>query len=100
MLDHNQREIVVDLIETGGKIVPTYISRNETGNSETAYVFDLEFHDDQGLSQRVFLDEQKQIYKSLIQREIVYVFERTTAEEIVKEFPERAPQILRNNQKL
>jgi hypothetical protein len=100
MLDHNQREIVVDLIEAGGKIVPTYISRNETGNWETAYVFDLEFHDDQGLSQRVFLDEQKQIYKSLIQREIVYVFERTTAEEIVKEFPERAPQILRNNQKL
>lgn len=100
MLDNDQREIVVDIIEAGGKIVPTYISRSETENSEAAYVFDLEFHDDQDLSQQVFLDEQKRIYKSLIQREIIYVFERTTAEEIVREFPDRAPRVLRDSQKL
>ncbi|MBN2313310.1 MAG: hypothetical protein JXM79_05230 [Sedimentisphaerales bacterium] len=100
MLDNNQREMVVDIVEAAGKVVPTYISRSETENSETAYVFDLEFHDDQGLSHRVFLDEQKRIYKSIIQREIIYVSERTTAEEIVKAFPDRAPQVLRDNQKL
>lgn len=99
MLDNNQREIVVDIIEAGGKIVPTYIAKSETEDSEAAYVFDLEFHDDQGLTHRVFLDEQKRIYKSLIQREIIYVSKRTTAEEIVKAFPDRAPRILRDNLK-
>ena len=97
MLESDRREIVVDLIEAGGKITPTYISRIEAESPEAAYVFDLEFLDGQGFSQRVFLDEQRQIYRSLIQREIMYVFERASAEEIIREFPERARRILRNS---
>lgn len=100
MLDSDRPEIVLDLIEAGGKIIPTYISKIETENPEAAYVFDLEFLDDQGFSQRVFLDEQKQIYRSLVQREIKYVFEKAGTEEIIREFPEQARRIMRNRRVL
>jgi hypothetical protein len=100
MLDSDKREIVVDLIDADGKIIPTYITGIESENLQAAYVFDLEILDGRGSSQRVFLDEQRQIYKSLIQQESQYVLERTSAEEILREFPERAPRILLNNQTL
>ncbi len=100
MLESDRPEIVLDLIEAGGKIIPTYISKIETENPEAAYVFDLEFLDGQGFSQRVFLDEQKQIYRSLVQREIKYVFEKAGAEEIIREFPEQARRIMRNRRML
>lgn len=98
MLDSDDRKIVINFIDADGSIIPTYINRVETGNSRAAHVFDLEFQDGQDYSERVFLDEQKQIYKRVIQRENMYVFERTTAEEIIKKFPDRAPRILRDNQ--
>ena len=94
MLDSDMQEIAVDLIEASGKIVPTYISRIEADPSEAAYVFDLEFLDDPGFSQRVFLNEQKQIFRSLIQQENLYILERTSAEVIAREFPEYAQRIL------
>jgi hypothetical protein len=100
MLDNNRPEIILDLIEAGGKIIPTYISKIETENPEAAYVFDLEFLDGQGFSQRVFLDEQKQIYRSLVQREIEYVFEKAGADDIIREFPEPAQRILKNGRML
>ena len=100
MLEDNRREIVVDFIEASGKIVPTFISRIEAENLQAAYVFDLEFLDDQGFSQSVFLDEQKQIFRSVIQQEDQYVLERTSAENIAKEFPQYAQRILHSRRML
>lgn len=100
MVEAGKRNIVVDLIDTSGKIIPTYIARIAAENSEAAYVFDLEFMDGQDYSQRVFLDEQKQIFKSLIQQEDIYILERTTTENIAKEFPQYARRILRDNRML
>lgn len=100
ILEDNRREITVDLIEAGGKIIPTYISRIEAENPEAAYVFDLEFLDGQGFSQRVFLNEQKQIFRSLVRQENLYVLERTSAQKIIGEFPEYAQWILQSSRML
>jgi hypothetical protein len=100
MLDSGRREIVVDLIDVSGKIIPTYIGRIEAGTSQAAYVFDLEFLDGSGFMQRVYLDAQRQIYKSLVRQDDSYILERTSRENIIREFPGHARQILRDNRLL
>jgi hypothetical protein len=100
MLDRGRREIVVDLIDVSGQIIPMYISRIETASPEAAYIFDVELLDGQGFSQQVYLDEQRQIYRSLIRRENTYVLERTSKENIMREFPEHARRFLRNGRML
>ncbi|OHB78986.1 MAG: hypothetical protein A2Z25_19625 [Planctomycetes bacterium RBG_16_55_9] len=100
MLDSDKRRIVLDLIDVSGKIIPTYISRIEAEGPQAAYVFDLEFLDGRGFSQKVYLDADRQIYKSLIRQEDTYVLERTGVETIAKEFPEHARRILRNSRTL
>lgn len=100
MLDRGKREIVVDLIDVSGKIIPMYISRIESDVPEAAFIFDVEFLDGQDFSQQVYLDGQKQIYRSLIQWENTYVLERTSRENIMREFPEHARRFLRNGRLL
>ena len=100
MLASDKREIVIDLIDADGKIIPTSISRIETEDPQAAHAFDLEFLDGQDFSQRVFLDEQGQIFRSLIQHENLYVFERTNAEDVAREFPDYAQRILQDSQTL
>jgi hypothetical protein len=100
MLDSDKQEIGVDLIEASGDIVPTYISRIKDGNPQAAYVFDLEFMDGRGFSQRVFLDEQRQIFRSLIRQKSLYILERASVQEVLREFPERAGRISQRSQML
>ena len=97
MLETGRRNIAMDLIDTSGKIIPTYIARIAAENPEAAYVFDIEFLDDKDFSQRVFLDEQRQLFRSLIQQENLYILEETTAQKIATEFPEYAQRLLRSN---
>jgi len=105
MLDSDKQEIIVDAIDATGKITPTFVSRIEAMNdivagSDAAYVFNLAYLDGRGFSQQVYLDAQGKIYRSLIQQENTYVLDRTSIEDIVKEFPEHAERILRNSQML
>ena len=100
MLDRGKREIVVDLIDVSGKIIPMYISRIESDVPEAAYIFDVELLDGEGFSRQVYLDGQRQIYQSLIQWENTYVLERTSRENIMREFPEHARRFLRNGRLL
>ncbi|MFA5252623.1 MAG: hypothetical protein WC454_08580 [Phycisphaerae bacterium] len=115
MLDSGQKEIFVDMIEADGKITPVFVSRIEVGPStaspaaparvekrgggknrssgadvareEAAYVFRMELLDGSGFSQQVYLDNQRQISKILLQQESTYTLERTGAENILREFP-------------
>lgn len=105
MLDSNQKEIVVDIIEAKGKITPTLISRIEVkkdaaADEDAAYVFKLELLDRGGFSEQVYLDKQKQVYRRVAQQENIYILERTSAENIMREFPEHAEHIMRNKQML
>jgi len=105
MLDSDRKEIVVDIIEANGKIVPTLVSRIEVKKDAAAdqddiYLFKLELLDGRGFSEQVYLDKQKQVYRRVAQQENIYILERTSAENIMREFPEHAQHILRNKQML
>jgi hypothetical protein len=100
MLDSGKREIIVDLIDVSGNMIPTHVSRIEAGNSQAAYAFDIEFLDGSGFTQQVYLDRQRQIYKSLVREESLYVLERTSREKIVRECPEQAQRISRGSRLL
>jgi hypothetical protein len=111
MIDNNSRKILVDTIEPDGKITPTLISRTDAhspaalqsqssetdvAKEETVYVFEVEILDGRGFSERVYLNSQKQISKMLLQQESIYTLERTSAENILREFPEQGSYILQS----
>ncbi len=109
MLDTGREEIFVDIIDVDGKITPVFITRVEESRSfasrnlngdvdidgkENAYVFREELLDGRGFYEQVYLDEQRRITKRLLQQESEYFLERTTMENVLKEFPEHGGYIL------
>ncbi len=105
MLDGGYKKIILDIIEADGTIVPTIISRIKpkdiaAAGEETAYVLKLEFLDGRDFSELVYLDDQKQISKRLLHRKDIFILERTDAESILRQFPERADYILEKNKML
>ncbi len=101
MLDSDKKEIIVDLIEPGGRIIPTYISGIETEDiapqEEVWRMVKLTPLDGRGFFQWVYLDDQKQISKILVREEEIYIYERADAEEAARLFPERAEYILQSD---
>ncbi|MFA5240102.1 MAG: hypothetical protein WC476_10415 [Phycisphaerae bacterium] len=112
MLDSDLKEILVDIIEANGEIIPARIGRVETPSSldsqnqgsetgaageEPAYVFNIELLDGRGFSEQVYLDEQMQVSRIVFQHESTYTLERTDAENVLKEFPEQGRYILQSS---
>ena len=102
MLDSGKKQIVLDMIRTDGKVTPAFISAIEAEDDiaaadEAAYVLKLELLDGSGLSEHIYLDDQKQIYRRLIRQQDVYIVESATMEDVVREFPEQAESTLRRN---
>ena len=105
MLDSDRKEIFVDIIEADGRITPALVSRTEAEDSvvtgeEAGYVFRVEFLDGRGFSEQVYLDGQRRISKILLQQENTYTLERTSAENILREFPEQGSYILQKKDKI
>ena len=105
MLDTGREEIVVDVVDAHGKITPTFVSRIEAakedpGGRDAAYVFKLELLDGRGFYEQLYLNQQKQTYRTFLRQEDTYIVERTTAEEIIREFPGYAQYVLQNRQML
>ncbi len=114
MLDSDEKEIFVDIIEADGKIIPALVSRIKAhplasqnrsngaaiSREEAAYVFRVELLDGLGFSEQVYLDDQRRISRRLLQQENVYTFERTSAENILEEFPEQGSYILQRKDKI
>ena len=99
MLDADRQEIIVDIIDVHGRIVPTSVSRIEAGK-DAAYVFELKFMDGRGYSDQVFLNGQRQIYRMILDQDSTYSIERASAESVESEFPEYTQRFLRSLQKL
>ena len=100
MLDSSHKKILVDIIDAEGAIIPAVISRIEgqqppAAEEEAAYVLKVELLDGQGFSEQVYLDSQRQVSKRLLQQESIYTIERSSAENVLKQFPKRADFILR-----
>jgi len=112
MLDSDRKEILVDIIGANGEIIPARVSRVETpqpldsqnqgsetdvAGEEPAYVFNIEILDGRGFSERVYLDGQMQASRIVLQHESTYTLERTSAENVLKEFPEQGKYILQSS---
>ena len=101
LLDSNKKEIVVDMIEAGGRVTPTHIIQIEpeeaAAERDAAHVVKLVPLDGRGFHQLVYLNERKGISKSLLQREETYSLESIDPEDAAKLFPERAKYILQGD---
>lgn len=97
-LDSTYKQIIVDIIEADGKIVPALISRTDiTGADDkdnASYLLNMEILDGSGSSQKTYLNSRKQILKISLQQKDLYVLEKTDLENIVKQFPEQAGYVL------
>jgi hypothetical protein len=105
MLESHHNQAMIDIITTDGTITPTIISKIEVdktaaGESEAVYALKVELLDGRSFPEQIFLNNQKQVSKILLQQREIYSLERTTAENITKEFPERADYILQKNKLL
>jgi hypothetical protein len=60
----------------------------------------MEFLDGRGFSEQVYLDDQRRISRRLLQQESTYTLERTSAENILREFPEQGSYILQKKSKI
>jgi len=103
LLESDYERIIVDIISPDGGIMPTIISKIKTGqpdSSEIAYVLLLKAVHKSGFTRQIYLDDKKQILKMLVQRENSYLLKRTTKEDVLEKFPERAEYILQDETKL
>lgn len=93
ILDSSYKKILVDTIDSDGQITTTLISKTKADK----YVLDVKFLDGRGFSERVYFDKQKQIFRILLQQKNIFILERSSAENILREFPERADYILQKD---
>ena len=105
MLDSGHKKIVVNIINSDGTMLDSVISRIKAKNAnlpqtEAEYILNVEFQDGRRFSEQIYLDSQKQALKILLQQERLYILERTSMENILREFPERADYILQKNKML
>ena len=99
MLDDNREEIIADLIDAQGQIIPTLISRIKIDDAadfegQVQFAFELKFLDGRGFCETVYLDSQRRIKKRILHQQDLYILERTDVQTILEQFPERAEYIL------
>jgi len=102
LLESDKKEIIVDVIDSEGKITPTLISRIEGKDKtieeeEAVYLLSLELLDGREFSEQVSLDRQKHISRILLRQNNIYILERSSAEDVSRQFPEHSEYILQKN---
>ena len=98
MLRGSSEKIIVDVIGADGTITPALVCR--TGTENGTHVLNLQLLDNQGFSEQIYVDSQQRILKVLLQQKSTYTLERTDAEDILRQFPERAEYILQESKML
>ena len=95
MLDSGHKKILVDIIKDDGEITPILVRRITADNA--GYLLNVDFLDDRGFSEQIYLDDQKRISKTLLQQQSIFILERTSVEDILRQFPERTDYILQKS---
>jgi hypothetical protein len=96
MLDSDHKKIFVDVIisRIEAEDAAALHLFGKTGTQEgITYALKVEPLDGQGFSEQVYLDDRGRISKRLLQQESIYTLERTSMEDISRQFPERADYI-------
>jgi hypothetical protein len=98
MIESGYKKIIVDSVDSDGQIIEAVLSRTTTADPElddadVQYVLSVMFLDGRGFSQQVYLDAKKQVLSILLQQDRVYLFERTSAEDLLRQIPDAADYI-------
>jgi hypothetical protein len=98
MLSDSIDEVIVDIIDSEGKIIPTLISAlpDQSVLPGKTNVFSIRLLDDRGFSELRTLDNKNQILYRQLQHDNMTV-ERTNADELIKQFPQQADYIRQRN---
>jgi hypothetical protein len=99
-LDRRIEKIIVDIIEADGTVTPMLVSRLEdtaAAEENAAYAIKTELLNGRGFYELLYLDEKNQVLKGLLHYENTYLAERTSIENVLKEFPEQADFIRQKN---
>ncbi len=98
MFERNDRQAQVDMIRGDGRITPTLVTRIEKGqdniDNDAACILRLDFLDREGVSEKIYFDHDMRVFKRLVQLDEPYIFNDATLEQVLKEFPDRAQEIL------
>lgn len=95
------KEIMVDIIYNDGRVKPVVLSIAEPGrSSDAALVVKLQQLGRDRVNEEFHLDNKMSITKRLIRQDGIYVMQRSTLEELVRIFPERADDLLQRSKAL
>jgi hypothetical protein len=98
ILESTDQQIFADIIDAEGQILPAHIRRIQSSKHEDAgtagYEFELELLDGRGYTEKLYLDEQRRVSRRLVRHELIHSIERSSLENVLKEFPERADYVL------
>jgi len=101
MIDSDAEKMVIDIINAGGDITPTFVAKSKTEDiteQKTAeYVLLVESLAQKNTSQKIYLNSQGEIIKKVLDYEGISTFQRLTLKEIAKYFPEKADMILQKS---
>ena len=91
LLESGITEVLVDLIFSDGRIIPTRLSVIDTGQNDTdppaAYKVRLDFLDQQNYYGKMYFDYNKQHFRTMLSRQNTYIFQRSNKDEVLKHFP-------------
>jgi len=98
MLDSRYEKIIVDTIDSDGRTIEVVLSQTRTKGPPPVqprpkYELDVLFLDDWGSTEKVSLDPKRQVLKILLKQRGTYLFERTSAQDLLRQFPEAADYI-------
>jgi hypothetical protein len=101
MLESSEEQIFADIIDAEGQILPAHIRRirhaDQEGIGTAGYEFDLELLDGRGYTEKIQLDEQMRISRRLVRHELIHKIERSSLENVLNKFPERADYVQQTN---
>jgi hypothetical protein len=118
ILESEIEQVYIEVIESNGKIIPLAIFRIEPdiakpGLEKTASALQINFLDESGLSQKIYFDESGKTMREILivpvsrrgllsssSNQEILTFVRSTAENLVTQFPEQAEQILQKISKI
>ena len=98
MLDGDRKELIVDIVESGGRISAVYIwlveDEGGKGEKQAEHVFQVEPLNSRGAFDRIYIDAQRRVSERLSRMNDGFVFERSDAESLARQFPEHAEYLL------
>jgi hypothetical protein len=99
MLDTNVEKLIADIISSEGDVEPALITAKKTPDeaSDAQYIVTVEYIGQEN-SEEIFLDDRMRIVRQIIRYNNVIVLERSSLEELMSLFPERADYIRQRNQ--